>query len=87
MPRVKKADAVVPTGPAAPATKPARVRSPKKPAVSHGQIAIRAYELFVAEGRTHGGDLDHWLRAERELLESPPSARPSRRAAGARAKR
>jgi len=37
----------------------------------------------MAAGATHGRDLDHWLRAERELLESLIQARPGRRAAGA----
>jgi hypothetical protein len=83
MPRVKKADAVAPTAPGVPAAKPARVRSPKKPAVSHEQIAFRAHELFMAAGATHGRDLDHWFRAERELLESQLPAQPGRRAAGA----
>lgn len=32
-------------------------------------IAVRAYELFVAGGCVHGNDVDHWLRAERELTD------------------
>jgi hypothetical protein len=31
------------------------------------EIASRAYELFLAEGGTHGRDIEHWLQAEREL--------------------
>jgi len=38
-------------------------------AVDHTEIAGRAYELFLADGCCHGHDVDHWLRAERELLE------------------
>ena len=30
-------------------------------------IARRAYELYLQRGGEHGGDLDDWLRAEREL--------------------
>lgn len=30
-------------------------------------IAKRAYEKFVARGRTHGGDREDWMSAEREL--------------------
>jgi HSP20 family protein len=31
-------------------------------------IARRAFELFEGDGRIFGRDLDHWLRAEAELL-------------------
>lgn len=31
------------------------------------EIERRAYEIFVARGSVHGGDLDDWLQAEREL--------------------
>ena len=34
------------------------------------EIARRAYELFEQRGRGHGHDLDDWLRAEHELLNS-----------------
>jgi hypothetical protein len=34
---------------------------------SDSEVAYRAYELFVARGCRHGGDLDDWLQAEREL--------------------
>lgn len=37
-------------------------------AVSPEQLNRRAYELFIARGRTHGDDLRDWLAAERELL-------------------
>jgi len=33
------------------------------------QIEVRAYELWEAEGGRIGNDLNHWLQAERELLE------------------
>ena len=37
--------------------------------VGTDHIAIRAYELFVAHGSEHGRDLEHWLAAEREMLD------------------
>ena len=37
-------------------------------AVPPEHVVIRAYELFVAHGREHGHDLEHWLAAEREIL-------------------
>ena len=30
-------------------------------------IRLRAYEIFLARGATHGDDLADWFRAEREL--------------------
>jgi len=33
------------------------------------RIEQRAYELWVAGGCAHGNDIDHWLQAEREVLE------------------
>lgn len=32
------------------------------------RIQNRAYELYEAEGRQDGRDLDHWLQAEAEIL-------------------
>ncbi len=40
--------------------------SPESPDLS-GEIGRRAYEIWLNEGACHGCDLDHWLRAEREL--------------------
>jgi hypothetical protein len=34
---------------------------------SHSDIANRAYQIWVEEGRPHGRDRDHWHRAEREI--------------------
>lgn len=31
-------------------------------------IALRAWEIWQREGCPEGRDLDHWLRAERELM-------------------
>lgn len=36
--------------------------------VEHKDIALRAYALYVGEGRPAGRELDHWQQAERELL-------------------
>ena len=33
------------------------------------QIAMRAYELFLARGATPGNDMEDWLQAERELTQ------------------
>ena len=34
---------------------------------NHGDIARRAYEIYLARGGTHGQDIDDWVRAEQEL--------------------
>jgi hypothetical protein len=44
--------------------------SPESPDL-HAEIAKRAYEIWLKQGAGHGCDLDHWLRAERELAELP----------------
>ena len=31
------------------------------------EIELRAYHLWLADGGRHGNDLNHWLRAEREI--------------------
>ncbi len=33
------------------------------------EIAARAFSIYEREGRGDGRDTDHWLQAERELLE------------------
>ena len=35
----------------------------------HARISIRAYEIWLVEGRTHGRDIEHWQQAEREVAE------------------
>ena len=42
-----------------------------EPRTLSAEIARRAYELWLNEGAGHGCDLDHWLRAERELTTQP----------------
>jgi hypothetical protein len=51
---------------------PEQVASPTafeevRPAVTHDDIARRAYEIFEARGQGGGCALDDWLQAEREL--------------------
>jgi hypothetical protein len=33
------------------------------------RVSERAYLLWLAEGRVHGRDLEHWRQAEREIAE------------------
>jgi len=50
------------------------------PTESSGDICKRAYEIWESEGRPHGRDMDHWLRAEAEFQGgSGASAKPSHR--------
>ena len=44
--------------------------SPESPDL-RAEIAKRAYEIWLKEGAGQGCDLDHWLRAERELAGLP----------------
>jgi hypothetical protein len=44
-------------------------------------IRERAYQIWEDEGRPHGKDFDHWLRAERELA---PTGKAPKRARAAR---
>ncbi len=46
------------------------MQSGMSPMPAHGEIALRAYERFVARGYTHGFDVEDWLAAERELRRS-----------------
>ena len=44
--------------------------SARRDSPSFQQIQLRAYEIFVARGGTHGDDLSDWLEAEQELSKS-----------------
>ena len=44
-----------------------KIKSEAAPGVSHEQIAMRAYEIYLSRG--NGMALDDWLQAERELAE------------------
>ena len=35
--------------------------------MSHHEIAVRAYAIYLARGAMSGNDLGDWLQAEREL--------------------
>jgi hypothetical protein len=41
------------------------------------KIAKRAYALWEIEGKPHGRDLDHWCRAECEVMAAGAEAKPS----------
>lgn len=43
------------------------------------RIAMRAYELYLARGGSHGGDFDDWIAAERELRRANAQAQPGPR--------
>jgi hypothetical protein len=43
----------------------------KTPSFTHEEIAGRAYQIHVANGRQPGHELDDWLQAEYELLQRP----------------
>jgi len=45
---------------------------------TYDDIALRAYHIYLERGCTSGDPMRDWLRAERELTESP---KPSRRKA------
>jgi hypothetical protein len=73
-PRASRADILMAGDPRkkSKASAPASSRSTKKRTtapgqVAHGEVARRAYDLFLARGCEHGHDLDDWLQAEREL--------------------
>jgi len=42
---------------------------------THEQIALRAYHIFLERGSVPGDPMEDWLRAERELAESPKKSR------------
>ena len=82
MPRAKSADGAEGVGPRL-VPKSVRLKSAPPAVVTHEQIALRAYEIFLREGG--GDDVGHWLRAEQELLQSQTAA-PVRKTAGTRTK-
>jgi hypothetical protein len=42
-------------------------RPPTPIIATTGEIATRAYQLFIERGGQHGRDMEDWLRAEQEL--------------------
>lgn len=50
------------------------------PALSHEEIERRAFRIFQERGGEPGHDVEHWLRAEKELLlelQRPAPRRPT----------
>jgi hypothetical protein len=37
---------------------------------THEEIAARAFEIYLKRGGERGGELEDWLAAEKELIES-----------------
>lgn len=59
-------------------TLPATKKSPStKSALTHEEIAQRAYEIYLERGGAPGDALGDWTQAERELLEK--KSRPGRK--------
>jgi hypothetical protein len=49
--------------------------------ITREMIERKAYELFLARGGEHGGDVNDWLEAERQLrAEMEVPAKPTRSA-------
>ena len=46
-------------------------------APTHEAVARRAYELYLARGRSEGHDREDWLEAERQLSEATLAERPA----------
>jgi hypothetical protein len=53
------------TQPSQPSSTPLQTAPAHEPTAE--QIAVRAYELFLARGAQHGGHESDWHQAEREL--------------------
>ena len=51
----------------------------KKPPTQE-EIALRAYHIYLERNGAPGNPHADWLRAERELLEGKPKAKPRRKA-------
>ena len=51
-------------------TKTSGMQSPHPAAPSPEEIRARAYEIYIDRGQTEGRELDDWLQAEIELIES-----------------
>jgi len=55
-----------------PRSNPMRItpRAEERPAEVEAEIRRRAYELYERRGRIDGHELDDWLQAEAEVLET-----------------
>lgn len=56
------------------------VANPRKSPVVE-DIEVRAYHLYLGRGASHGHDLDDWLQAERQVLETLKKDKSSLRVA------
>jgi DUF2934 family protein len=59
------------------ATPKPRKSSATKPALTHEQIALRAYHIYLQRNGAPGNPFEDWARAEQELLAE--SAKPKSR--------
>lgn len=62
-------------------SKPEKPGQPSKWNGQEREIAMAAYYIWEKEGRPHGHDLDHWLRAEhnaRRLVDADKPRNSSR---------
>jgi hypothetical protein len=50
--------------------------SPQRP--THDEIAARAYEIYLREGRPAGREQEHWTAAEAELVKEKAAAQAKR---------
>jgi hypothetical protein len=55
----------------------ATTSQPLSESVPTESIASRAYDIFLQRGSGDGGDVDDWLRAERELSDGRNGQRES----------
>ncbi len=51
-----------------PTAAPATAVEKSKPTPTRDEIARRAYEIYVARGKSGGRETEDWYQAERELL-------------------
>ncbi len=63
---------------ASPQQKKSRSNGSKPTQPTQDEIALRAYHIYLERGCTPGDPLADWVRAERELSETPikPSRKP-----------
>lgn len=54
--------------------------------LNHGEIEDRAYYIWLSEGKPAGKEVEHWLRAERELCRNGESCSSKSTVVGKKAK-
>lgn len=78
MPRATKTETPAPARPrlvSKSVTKSNRTKSGASPESLHELITKRAYELFLQDGSVHGRHVEHWVRAEQEIMASDRPAK------------